>query len=101
MNASQKGLDVSIMGREYRVACPPDQEPSLLEAVAYLDHKMREIRDQGKVVGLERIAVMAAARTSARLSGAGCPQVSTSERSTEVTEKPECRRLSPSIPAER
>jgi len=60
MNASQKGLDVSIMGREYRVACPPDQEPSLLEAVAYLDHKMREIRDQGKVVGLERIAVMAA-----------------------------------------
>jgi len=57
---SSKTLDVSIMGREYRVACPPDQEKELLEAVVYLDRKMREIRDHGKVVGVERIAVMAA-----------------------------------------
>jgi len=60
MSADTKGLDVSIMGRGYRVACPPDQEPALREAVAYLDRKMREIRDQGKVIGVERIAVMAA-----------------------------------------
>ena len=57
---SSKTLDVSIMGREYRVACPPDQEKELLEAVVYLDRKMREIREQGKVVGVESIAVMAA-----------------------------------------
>jgi cell division protein ZapA len=60
MSAETKGLDVSIMGRAYRIACPPNQEPALREAVIYLDRKMREIRDQGKVIGLERIAVMAA-----------------------------------------
>lgn len=60
MTTASKTLDVSIMGREYRVACPPDQEKELLEAVVYLDRKMREIREQGKVVGIERIAVMAA-----------------------------------------
>lgn len=59
MTSAPKTLDVSIMGREYRVACPVGQEKELLEAVVYLDRKMREIRDQGKVVGVERIAVMA------------------------------------------
>ena len=55
-----KGLDVSIMGREFRVACPEDEQEELLSAVAYLDRKMREIRDSGKVIGVERIAIMAA-----------------------------------------
>ncbi len=55
-----KGLDVSIMGREFRVACPEDEQEELLAAVAYLDRKMREIRDSGKVIGVERIAIMAA-----------------------------------------
>jgi cell division protein ZapA len=60
VSADIKGLDVTIMGREFRVACPPDEEPALLEAVEYLDRKMREIRDTGKVIGIERIAIMAA-----------------------------------------
>jgi cell division protein ZapA len=55
-----KGIDVSIMGREFRVACPEGEQDELLEAVAYLDRKMREIRDSGKVIGVERIAIMAA-----------------------------------------
>ena len=55
-----KGLDVTIMGREFRVACAPDEEEQLLTAVEYLDNKMREIRDAGKVIGVERIAIMAA-----------------------------------------
>lgn len=53
-------LDVAIMGREFRVACPEEERESLLQAVSYLDRKMREIRDHGKVIGLERIAIMAA-----------------------------------------
>ena len=53
-------LDVTIMGREFRVACPEDEREGLLQAVSYLDRKMREIRDTGKVIGLERIAIMAA-----------------------------------------
>jgi len=55
-----KGVDVSIMGREFRVACPEDEQEELLAAVSYLDRKMREIRDAGKVIGVERIAIMAA-----------------------------------------
>lgn len=60
MSADVKGLDVTIMGREFRVACPDGEQNALLESVSYLDKKMREIRDTGKVIGVERIAIMAA-----------------------------------------
>jgi cell division protein ZapA len=53
-------LDVSILGREYRVACKESERDELLQAVQFLDGRMREIRDSGKVAGTERIAVMAA-----------------------------------------
>ena len=59
MSAS-KTMNVSIMGREFRVACPDDEREELLQSVSYLDKRMREIRDGGKVVGSERIAIMAA-----------------------------------------
>jgi len=60
MSRDSKGIDINILGREFRVACPEDEQESLLSAATYLDRKMREIRDQGKVIGVERIAVMAA-----------------------------------------
>lgn len=60
MNADAKGLQINVMGREFRVACPDNEQKGLLEAVDYLNKKMNEIRDAGKVVGLERIAIMAA-----------------------------------------
>lgn len=60
MAASNKGVDVTIMGREFRVACAPGEEEKLMQAVEYLDRKMREIRDAGKVISVERIAIMAA-----------------------------------------
>jgi len=53
-------LDVSILGREYRVACKESEREELLRAVQFLDRRMREIRDSGKISGTERIAVMAA-----------------------------------------
>lgn len=53
-------LDVTILGREYRVACGAGEQEALLRAVAHLDARMREIRDSGKVAGMDRIAVMAA-----------------------------------------
>lgn len=59
-NNQNVSLDVAIMGREFRVACPEHEREGLLQAVGYLDRKMREIRDSGKVIGLERIAIMAA-----------------------------------------
>ena len=53
-------LDIKILDRDLRVACPEDEREELLDAVAYLDRKMREIRDSGKVASIERIAIMAA-----------------------------------------
>jgi len=60
MSRDSKGMDINILGREFRVACPADEQEALLSAADYLDKKMREIREQGKVIGVERIAVMAA-----------------------------------------
>jgi len=60
MSAEPKGLQISIMGREFRVACPEEDQKGLLEAVDYLNRKMLEIKEHGKVIGLERIAIMAA-----------------------------------------
>ncbi|HZP91678.1 MAG TPA: cell division protein ZapA [Burkholderiales bacterium] len=60
MSKEPAGLDIAIMGRQFRVACPEDQQKDLLKAVEYLDLKMRQIRDSGKVIGVERIAIMAA-----------------------------------------
>jgi cell division protein ZapA len=55
-----KTLDIKLLDRELRVACPEEERGELLDAVAYLDNKMREIRDAGKVASTERIALMAA-----------------------------------------
>jgi cell division protein ZapA len=60
MTGDSKAIDIVIMGREFRIACAEGERDALLEAVAYLDGRMREIRDSGKVIGLERIAIMAA-----------------------------------------
>ena len=64
MSADAKGMHVSIMGREFRVACTPDEQKALLEAVEYLNRKMQEIKDQGKVTGVDRLAIMAALNIS-------------------------------------
>ncbi len=53
-------VEVTLLGRTYRVACAEGERESLMQAVAYLDAKMNEIRNAGKVTGSERIAVMAA-----------------------------------------
>ena len=60
MSAEAKGLQINIMGREFRVACPEDEQKGLLDAVEYLNKKMQEVRDNGKVIGLARIAIMTA-----------------------------------------
>ena len=55
-----RSVQIAIMGREFRVACAEQEQAGLLEAVDYLNKKMLEIRDGGKIIGLERIAIMAA-----------------------------------------
>ena len=56
----QARVSVRIMEKEYVVACPYEERSALLDAAEFLNARMREIRDTGKVVGLDRIAVMAA-----------------------------------------
>ena len=60
MADSAKTIDISILGRSYKIACEEGEREALLEAVAYLDGKMGEIKKVGKVSGTDRIAVMAA-----------------------------------------
>jgi cell division protein ZapA len=53
-------IKVQILGKEYPISCPTEEQHDLLIAARYLDEKMRHIRDTGRVIGTERIAVMAA-----------------------------------------
>ena len=53
-------VSVRLLDREYQVACPSEERADLLDSAEYLDAKMREVRDGGKVIGLDRIAVISA-----------------------------------------
>jgi len=60
MNKSIKPIEIHILGKSFRVACPLEQETALFAAADYLDGKMRDINEAGRVVGIERVAVLAA-----------------------------------------
>ena len=60
-------VTVRILDKDYQVACPEEQEADLVVSAKYLDKQMRAIRETGKVIGLERIAVMAALNISYEL----------------------------------
>jgi len=53
-------LDITLFGREYRLACPPEQQAALLQAVALVDGKMQEVAGKGRQISAERAAIMAA-----------------------------------------
>ena len=55
-----KAVTINVLGREFRVAAPEGEERQLMASVELVNRKMKEIRDTGKVVGNERIAIMAA-----------------------------------------
>lgn len=60
INQKKSVLDIRILGKAYTIGCSPEFENSLIKAAQYLDHKMREIRDKSHVIGLDKIAVLAA-----------------------------------------
>jgi len=60
MAESAKTIEISILGRNYKIACEDDEREALMQAASYLDGKMGEIKKAGKVSGTDRIAVMAA-----------------------------------------
>ena len=60
MSTETSTLEVFILDKSYRISSPESEQDSLRASAAYLDRKMREIRGGGKIIGLERIAVIAA-----------------------------------------
>jgi cell division protein ZapA len=53
-------ISVKIMGQEYKVKCPPEKIAELQESAVHIDKMMQEIRDNSNVIGLDRVAVIAA-----------------------------------------
>lgn len=53
-----RSITVKVLGRDYQVACPPDERDALYAAARYLDDRMQSIRKRSAGLGLERIAIM-------------------------------------------
>ncbi|KAA0890569.1 cell division protein ZapA [Pusillimonas sp. ANT_WB101] len=66
-------IDVSILGRDYSLACPPEQKDALLAAVRHVDQRMLGVKGSGKVSSNERIAVMAAIQIAVELLSMRAP----------------------------
>lgn len=60
MSTPNSQVTVRILDRDYHVACPAEERESLLKAADFLSRQMAEVRDSGRVVGMDRIAVMVA-----------------------------------------
>ena len=67
MDNSSDGITIHILDKEYMISCSEEERHDLQRSADYLDTKMREIRDSGKIIGTDRIAVMAALNISHEL----------------------------------
>ncbi len=81
---SNNTIVVNILDKDYQIACPSGQEEALKQSAAYLNAQMRTIRETGKVIGLERIAVMAALNISNELLQSGGSTKSTSANKAQL-----------------
>ena len=91
MSDSLSTVTVTILGKEYQVSCPADEVDALTRAARFLGQQMEDIRASGKVVGLDRVAVMAALNiTNDYLSGQNALSETkdvVGQRITNLTEK--------------
>lgn len=89
-------LTVQILDRDYRLSCEPSERDALLAAVARVDSEMRAIRDQGRVSGAERIAVLAALNIAGALLShqpAASPSTSSAPPTSPVADPEILRRM--------
>ena len=61
-------VNVEILDKEYLIACPPNEREDLLKAATLLNQRLKDIREQGKVMGTERLVIMAALNMANELS---------------------------------
>lgn len=71
MSSDKPAIDVNLLGREYRVACQPNEAAALREAVDALDRRLREIQSKSRGASTERVAVMAALNMTHEMLAAG------------------------------
>ena len=67
MGSVSEPISVTILDREYQFACEPEERKALREAAAYLDERMLSVKGAGRLMALERIAVMTALNLSDEL----------------------------------
>jgi len=66
---ADNGLDIKIMDKDYRIACPQDQQASLKDSASFLNDRLNEIKRKGSIIGTERIAIMVALNLAHELLG--------------------------------
>lgn len=71
MSSNALPINISILDKEYRIACPSGEQSALLASAEYLDSKMREIRENGNIIGSEKLAVIAALNIAHELLNSG------------------------------
>jgi cell division protein ZapA len=81
---SNETVFVKILDKEYQVACPREERQALTESAQLLDDRMKAIRSSGAVIGLERIAVMAALNLSHELLQAKAPRGASTANSADL-----------------
>lgn len=79
MTDKAEGVTIHILDKEYMIACAEDERHDLLRSADYLDKKMREIRDSGRIIGSDRIAIMAALNIAHELLSQNEPQGESSQ----------------------
>ena len=92
MSAPLVRVSVRILEKEYQVACLPEERSELLDSAEFLNGKMKDIRDAGNIIGLDRIAVMAALNLAHELLKRGRSEVAegdTSQRIRQMRERVE------------
>ncbi len=85
MSKKLPAVTLTILNKEYKIACQPEEQPSLLYTANLLNEKMHRLHDSGKVTGTDRIAVMAALNLAHELELAKPPQAEPQD--TALTDK--------------
>ncbi|NRA41252.1 MAG: cell division protein ZapA [Pseudomonadales bacterium] len=80
-------VTVNILGKDYQIACAPEEKQQLIDAASHLDCKMREVREKGNIFGLERIAVMSALNLAHELLSLQSATQDSSETTTDSVKR--------------
>lgn len=67
VNGASQTINIQLLGRSYRIACPPEEADCLLDAASYLDQQLEQARRSGRIVGTDRLTLMVALNLAAEV----------------------------------